>query len=96
MCYICYKEVIMWDEKVVRNRKMLLDKLGYDSSWINDKTIPGEEFENTVKKIVKKKPTCTPKTYRELSYPVEIGGYGINITALQEIINRERKRYGLS
>jgi len=85
----------MWEEKVIRNRKIFLEKLGYDTEWITPNTTPGKEFEDYIKKLVKRKPTKVPRSYKELGYPESIGGYGVNVTSLQKIVNRERKRYGL-
>lgn len=85
----------MIKEKTVRNRKIYLEKLGYDISWITDKTQAGKEFERKIKKLLSRKPTGNPKTYEQLCYPKEIGGYGLSISYLQKIVNRERRRYGV-
>ena len=85
----------MFEEKVIRNRKIFLEKLGYDVSWINKETTPSKDFEDNIKKLVKRKPKNAPKTYLEMSYPTQVGGYGLSTTSLQTIVNRERRRYGL-
>jgi len=85
----------MFEEKVIRNRKIFLEKLGYDSSWITKETIPNKDFENHIKQLIKRKPKGRGKTYLEMSYPIQVGGYSLSTTSLQTIVNRERRRYGL-
>ena len=85
----------MFEEKVIRNRKIFLEKLGYDVSWITKETTPSKDFEDNIKKLVKRTPKNEPKTYLEMSYPTQVGGYGLSTTSLQTIVNRERRRYGL-